>query len=168
MSVPQKASLEAVMRRDARLLILGSLPGDVSLAQKRYYAHPKNQFWRLMERVVQLPLFEMPYPKRIESLLNAHVALWDVVATGERRGSLDSAINGATLNDLPRIIADLRSLRAIAFNGRKAAKLGRPMLQQYPNLVLIDLPSSSPAFTRPISEKADDWLKLSSFLTSSS
>ena len=90
-----KAGLPPIARPDARLFVLGSLPGDASLGARQYYAHPTNQFWRLVGGALGLPLQTLPYEKRLEWLADRGVGLWDVIASAERRGSLDQAIRGA-------------------------------------------------------------------------
>jgi hypoxanthine-DNA glycosylase len=79
--------------RDARLLILGSLPGEASLAAQRYYAHPTNQFWRLLGLAIAEDLAVLDYDVRLERLAARDIALWDVVAEARRQGSLDGAIS---------------------------------------------------------------------------
>jgi hypoxanthine-DNA glycosylase len=160
---PLKSSFPPVWREDARVLILGSLPGERSLAEARYYAHPMNQFWRLIGSVLGV---EMPtdYPARLQALRAARVALWDVVAQARRLGSLDGAIREHRPNDLVLLIEHLPQLRAIGFNGGAAARIGRRTLAASAGHVLLDLPSSSPAFTRPIDQKLAAWLQLRRFL----
>src|SRR5471030_994715 len=80
-------------------LILGSFPGVASLDVAQYYAHPRNQFWRLMGAVINEPLTELPYEQRLITLLQRGIGLWDVLAACERAGSLDTAIRHATPND---------------------------------------------------------------------
>jgi hypoxanthine-DNA glycosylase len=92
------------------------------------------------------------------------VGLWDVVADALRDGSLDGAIRDHRPNDLAALVATLPALRAIGFNGGTAARLGRRMIGAPAGLALVDLPSSSPAFTRPIAEKREKWLHLREFL----
>ena len=81
---------------DARLLILGSLPGEASLAAQRYYAHPTNQFWRLLGSAIGEELAGLGYHERVQRLAAREIALWDVVAEARRQGSLDGAIRAAT------------------------------------------------------------------------
>jgi len=152
------------VRPDARLLILGSLPGAMSLAARRYYANPRNQFWRLLEQVIEAPLEPLPYEERLEAVLAARIGLWDTVATARRPGSLDADIRLEAASDLAALAATLPALRAIAFNGGTAARIGRRQLAGVDRYALIDLPSSSPAFTRPFADKAATWRELAGYL----
>ena len=102
-------------------------------------------------------LTALPYADRLEALKGAGVGLWDVIAGAERKGSLDAAIRDAEPADLRRLIDSLPHLKAIAFNGATAARLGRRALAGTAGLALIDLPSSSPAHARPLAEKAERW-----------
>ncbi|CAN5324794.1 DNA-deoxyinosine glycosylase [soil metagenome] len=148
------------------LLVLGSLPGDASLKAAQYYAHPQNAFWRLISVAIGRDLHAMAWPDRVEALRTAGVGLWDVIASAERPGSLDSAIRSPEAADLRGLIAGLPSLRAVAFNGATASKGGRKILAGVEGLTLIDLPSSSPAHaTRSLSEKAESWAILKTFLS---
>ena len=149
---------------DARLLILGSLPGERSLAAQRYYAHPTNQFWPLLGAVLGEPLAELAYDERLARLAARDVALWDVVGTAMRRGSLDGAIRGAEANSLADFVARHPRLRAVAFNGKTAAAIGRRALGQADRLTLIDLPSSSAALTIGFEAKLASWKQLTSVL----
>ena len=157
-----KRSMIPAGSKDARLLILGSLPGEASLAAQRYYAHPQNQFWRLLGRALEEPLAEIAYPRRLDRLVERGIALWDVVGTARRIGSLDGAIREATVNPLAQYVATHPRLRALAFNGKSAARLGRLALGDPGRLELIDLPSSSPAYTLLFEEKARRWDMLGS------
>ena len=145
---------------DARLLILGSLPGEASLAAQRYYAHPTNQFWRLLGAAIEEDLASLDYEQRLERLAARAIALWDVVAEAQRRGSLDGAIRAATANELIAFAATHPRLQAVAFNGRTAAAIGRRALDGRSGLTLIDLPSSSAALTKPFTDKARAWSAL--------
>ena len=159
-----KSSMAPVGASDARLLLLGSLPGDASLAAQRYYAHPTNQFWRLLGHALGEPLAELPYVRRLDRLVSRGVALWDVVDRAERRGSLDGAIRGALHNPLAEFVATHPRLAAVGFNGRTAARIGRRALGETADLALIDLPSSSAAFTLPFAAKAGQWRALAGFV----
>lgn len=158
-----KRAFPPVVDSQTRLLILGSLPGDASLKAAQYYAHPQNAFWRLIGGVIGRDLAALPYDDRLTALRNAGIGLWDVIAGAERPGSLDGAIRNAETADLHRLIANLPELRAIGFNGGTAARIGRRSLGDTA-LALIDLPSSSPAFTRAYAEKAQAWSVLAGHL----
>ncbi|MDB5432692.1 MAG: Uracil-DNA glycosylase superfamily [Caulobacter sp.] len=159
-----KSSFPAVTNADIRLLVLGSLPGEVSLARAQYYAHPQNQFWRLMQAVIGRPLVELAYPERLEALLEAGVGLWDVVRSAERVGSLDTAIRNLEANALADFTATLPALRAVAYNGAKASAVGRTLLGDGTAFAQITLPSSSPAHAVPFERKAAEWLRLRTYL----
>src|ERR671917_143424 len=100
-----KRSFPPVVDSMTRLLLLGSLPGEESLARAQYYANPRNHFWPLIGAVTGLDLVPLPYEERLRALLEARVGLWDTVGSATRRGSLDGAIRGQRANDL----ADLAS-----------------------------------------------------------
>jgi hypoxanthine-DNA glycosylase len=156
----RKRSFSPVADADTRLLILGSLPGDASLAAGRYYAHPQNGFWRLVGGVIGADLVALDYEDRLRTLLDHGVGLWDVTREAERRGSLDGAIRNAKANDLIGLIETLPSLRTVGFNGGTAARIGRKVLAGREGLDLVDLPSSSPAYTLAFAEKAAAWGRL--------
>lgn len=153
-----------VTRPDTRLLLLGSLPGAMSLQAERYYANPRNQFWRLAGAVIGRELEALPYERRLESLLDARIGLWDTVAAATREGSLDQDIRLHEASDLAGLATTLPDLRAIGFNGGKSAAIGQRQLGSRPDLALISLPSSSPAFTLPFKAKLERWLELRRFL----
>lgn len=157
-----KRSMPPAGSNDASMLILGSLPGEASLAAHRYYAHPQNQFWRLLGGALGEPLADMAYEERLARLCARGVALWDVVGSARRVGSLDGAIREASANRLSDFIATHPRLRTVAFNGKTAARLGRLAIGMPGDLKLIDLPSSSPAYTLPFADKAKRWAVLAS------
>lgn len=163
MDLGVKHGLPPVAREDARLFILGSLPGDASLAARRYYAHPRNAFWRLLGGVIGEDLEALDYHQRLEQLADERIGLWDVVAHAQRKGSLDQAIRGAGHNPLADYLAGFAELEAVAFNGAAAAAIGRRLIGTLEHLTLIDLPSSSPANTQPYAEKAAKWGRLARF-----
>lgn len=153
-------SMPPVGADDAVLLLLGSLPGEASLAAQRYYAHPQNQFWRLLGAALGEPLAELDYDARLARLARRGIALWDVIAEAQREGSLDGAIRAARANPLADFAFRHPRLRSVAFNGQTGARIGRAALGLVPGLTLIDLPSSSPAYTLPFAEKAARWAAL--------
>ena len=163
----RKAAFAPVVSASTRLLILGSLPGEMSLAAARYYANPHNRFWQLVGEVLARPdLPQLGYDDRLSVLLASGIGLWDAVASAERPGSLDSAIRYAEPAALVELVVSLPQLRAVAFNGRTSAKIARAQLADV-TLTLIDLPSSSPAHaTMSFDQKCQVWLGLRQFLAS--
>src|SRR6185312_9440145 len=103
LSSPSLACLAPVIDRQTRILILGSFPGAASLAAQQYYAHPRNQFWKLVGALVGEDLYSLPYDERLPRLLVHRFGLWDVLAACEREGSLDSAIRKPAANDFERL-----------------------------------------------------------------
>jgi hypoxanthine-DNA glycosylase len=162
-----KIGLPPIARSDARLFILGSLPGDASLAARRYYAHPTNQFWRLLGGAIGEELQTLNYDMRLQRLAERRIALWDVIASASRTGSLDQAIRLAQHNLVGQFLTGLPRLRAVAFNGAAAAAIGRRAIGEPPaGVTLIDLPSSSAANTWPLEEKSARWSSLAQFVPS--
>jgi hypoxanthine-DNA glycosylase len=159
-----KFGLPPIGRADAQLFILGSLPGDASLAARRYYAHPTNQFWRLLGSAIGEDLQHLSYEVRLERLAERRIGLWDVIASASRRGSLDQSIRLADHNRVEQLIDEFPNLRAVAFNGQAASIAGRRQLGISHPVALIDLPSSSAANTAPLAEKARLWANLAKYI----
>ncbi len=156
-----KICFEPVADKDTRVLVLGTLPGAISLARGRYYANPTNQFWRLIGPVIGVDLTALDYEDRLAALLSGRVGLWDVVASASRRGSLDSAIRAYDANALSALAERLPKLRAFAFNGAKAYQIGRRQMRGAPAPTLIPLPSSSAAYcAMSLETKQSRWLTL--------
>lgn len=163
----RKRAFDPVVDANTRLLILGSLPGEASLAAGQYYAHPRNAFWRLMGGLLGAPdLHERPYETRLAALHARGIGLWDTVAEAERIGSLDTAIRLPVHADLKGLVAALPDLRAVAFNGGKAAATGARILgPDEGRIARIALPSSSPAMARSLAWKAEAWSVLTPYLS---
>lgn len=160
-----KHALAPVVACDARVLVLGSLPGERSLAAARYYAHPQNQFWRLMSSVLDEDLVALGYDARIARLLARRVALWDVVARARRKGSTDAALRDISVNDVAALLATLPDLRAIGFNGGASFTHGmRQIRTQAEQYAVHCLPSSSPMHTIGFKAKRSAWQALASYL----
>lgn len=140
---PLLQGLPPVVSPQTRLLLLGSFPGVASLQAQQYYAHPRNQFWPLLSALLGQDFRAMDYATRLAALRQRGLGLWDVYASCERLGSLDSAIRQAQFNDLPGLLARLPQLRGIAHNGGESAR-GRRFTASV-GLPVFVLPSSSPA-----------------------
>jgi hypoxanthine-DNA glycosylase len=163
---PRKAAFGLVADANTRLLVLGSLPGVQSLERQQYYAHPGNGFWTLMGLVTDTDLRTLPYAERLETLRAHRIGLWDVIADATRAGSLDSAIRDPRLRDLATVAATLPALKAIAFNGGTAAKLGlRQLGAEAARYEIVTLLSSSGACAVKAEVKRTDWLRLRAALT---
>jgi TDG/mug DNA glycosylase family protein len=136
--------------RRARVLILGSMPSAASLAAGEYYAFRHNQFWRIAGEIAGIA-HDAPYARRLAALRRHRIALWDVVASCVRPGSLDSAILAHTIrvNDFAGFLAAHPAIRRICFNGRMAESAWRrhvaPTLAESRALEYRPLPSTSPA-----------------------
>ncbi|WP_075793377.1 DNA-deoxyinosine glycosylase [Massilia putida] len=139
----QLTGLAPVIAPDTRILILGSFPGAASLAAQQYYAHPRNQFWKLVGALIGEDLYSLPYADRLPRLLAHRFGLWDVLAACEREGSLDSAIRNPAANDFERLHRLCPELETVGFNGQTSGKFAPQFAQQGYRTVV--LPSSSPA-----------------------
>ncbi len=159
-----KFGLPPIADKDARLFILGSLPGDASLSASRYYAHPTNQFWRLLGSSIGDELQLLSYEERLTRLKERRIGLWDVIGSATRPGSLDQAIREAQHNRIDHLLHDFPRLRAIAFNGSAAATAGRRLIAEQVAITLVDLPSSSAANTKSFAEKALAWSVIGQFV----
>ena len=140
-----------------KILILGSMPGSKSLAQFEYYAHPQNLFWRIIENAFSCP-FESPYEQRVACLKSHKVAVWDVLASCHRKGSLDRAIEHAVVNPLEEFIAENPSVEKILFNGQTAFKQFDKKFPNWTGPLYEILPSTSPANASiPREQKMAQW-----------
>jgi TDG/mug DNA glycosylase family protein len=140
-------SFAPVSNVDARVLILGSMPGKKSLEQNQYYAHPSNAFWKIMGELVGAKP-DMPYEERLGLLKASGIALWDVLASCERQSSLDSHIREESANDFASFFVRHPHITRVFFNGSKAEQSFRKFVQDkqvLPPLHFYRLPSTSPA-----------------------
>lgn len=154
-------SFAPIARRDAKVLILGSVPGVRSLEAVEYYAHPRNAFWEIMDALCGAAR-GLPYAQRLERLQDAGIAVWDVLHSAERQGSLDSAIQHAIPNDLKGLLEACPSIELIALNGSYASatfkRYMRTTLEPRADLRVVTLPSTSPANARVnVAEKLEMW-----------
>lgn len=150
--------LPPVIDRGIETLILGSFPGQASLAAAEYYAHRHNQFWRLMSDVLSVDLTTLSYRQRLRVLLANRVGVWDIIGCCERVGSLDSNIRNAEHNDFSLLKRQAPRLKRVCFNGKTAAKLAPKLAREgYETIVL---PSSSPALTLSFDGKREAWQRI--------
>ena len=158
----RKRGLPPVLGRDTRVLILGSFPGEASLAAKQYYAHPRNHFWPLVGALTGAPLATLPYRERLAALRAHRIGLWDIYVACSRRGSLDGAIRDAERGEVARVQRVAPGVRLVCFNGQTAAR-AIPVWRDA-GYATLALPSSSPAYTRPFAEKLARWREIRDFL----
>lgn len=151
--LPQRG-LPPVLGTRLRVLVLGTFPGERSLEEGQYYAHPRNRMWPALAPVIGVPA-GAPYRTRLLRLRQAGLGLWDVLAACERRGSLDQNIRAVTAvpNDLRSVVAAHPGLRAVCLNGGSAARLFDRFqlpraLWTATGLRIVTLPSTSPAHAR--------------------
>ena len=156
------ASFDPVEGESARVLILGSIPGVKSLAAGQYYAHPHNSFWKIMAAIFGIP-FTATYEERIYALKGAGIALWDVLHSCVRKGSLDANIEGksAKANDFQAFLREHQGIEVVCFNGAAAERCYKahvlPTLKDC-RAKYVRLPSSSPAHASlSFDEKVAAW-----------
>lgn len=134
-----------IYQADCQLLIIGSLPGEMSFAQSQFYAHPSNDFWRLIGSLLRRELGDLDYAARLEILMQARIGLWDSIRTTSRRRSDDNLARPAEISNVAQIADQLEELQCIAFNGKTAAAYGRRGLPDDWLRKSRTLPSSSDA-----------------------
>ncbi len=143
------ASFKPIESESARILILGSMPGVISLAAGQYYAHPRNSFWKIMSTILDIP-FAAAYEERLDALKKANIALWDVLHSCVREGSLDANIDADSVkaNNFSAFLRKHPGVEIVAFNGATAEKCYQryviPTLKDC-RVKYVRLPSTSPA-----------------------
>lgn len=137
------AGFAPVLDRNTRIVILGSFPGAASLTAQQYYAHPRNQFWRLLSSVLAEDLVALPYSYRLQRILAHRIGLWDVLAACAREGSLDTAIRHAQANNFAVLKEQCPGLSRVCFNGKASGRFEREFAAA--GFETLVLPSSSPA-----------------------
>lgn len=154
-------SFPYVAHKDARILILGSMPGKASLNAQQYYAHPHNAFWSILSHILDIPP-NTAYDRRLAAMTARGIALWDVLKSCHRKGSLDTAIKNECPNDFPAFFAAHPQITDILFNGKKAeSAFRRHVLKSLDrNIALHTLPSTSPANAQMnAARKCEIWTK---------
>lgn len=156
MTEPMREGLPPVVGDDARVLLLGSFPSERSLVTGEYYANRRNQFWPLMAELFAFDV-DLPYPERIDAVTGHGVALWDVVHSCRRVGSMDAKIDKASVvvNDVGALLADHQGIRQIFVNGLTALELFEARVQT--ELPTSRLPSSSGALPMSFVDKLARW-----------
>lgn len=152
----QLAGLPPIISPRCRVVVLGSFPGVASLDAGHYYAHPHNLFWPIMADALGLPLTSLPFEQRYAALNGAGVGLWDVIASCQRTGSLDSNIRHSIPSQLEQISSLAPGVATLLLNGKKASQGARRV--HWGKMTLVDLPSTSPANASvPRTKKLRQW-----------
>ena len=157
------SSFPPIIDRDSKILILGSIPGIKSLEKQQYYAHPQNKFWKIIFELFNEEFTEN-YAERIAVLKKNHVALWDVIDSCERRGSLDSEIKNEEANQIDKLLEEYPNIQAIFCNGGKSHKNLQKILGKNFKIPIYLLPSTSPLHTISFERKFEDWKKILEYI----
>ena len=163
----QEYGFPPIIGKNPQILILGSMPGIKSLEEQQYYAHPRNAFWPIMSALFAIDL-NLNYQQRCEGLSRQGVAVWDVLKSCQRQGSLDSAIEKDTIeiNDFNQLLTDHTSIKHIYFNGGAAEQLFKryvlkTLSNSQLNITMMKLPSTSPAHaSKTFEQKYNEWVKI--------
>jgi len=157
------SSFSPIIDKDSKILILGSIPGIKSLEKQQYYGHPQNKFWKIIFELFREEFTE-DYDQRIAVLKKNHVALWDVIDSCERKGSLDSEIKNEEANQIPELLEQYPNIQAIFCNGGKSYKNLQKILGKNFRIPIYLLPSTSPLHTISFEKKLEDWKKILEYL----
>ena len=163
-AAPIKRSFPPIVDNRARVLVLGTLPGEESLRRIEYYAHPRNLFWPIVFAMFgESPAFN--YVDRLAFVASHGIALWDVCEVGEREASADASIRGERPNRIAHLLDGHPLIRAVAFNGSGARRLYDRHFPRRADLAYVALPSTSPAHARiGFAEKLERWKALREIL----
>ena len=154
------SSFPPIADKNSKILILGSIPGAKSLEMKQYYAHPQNKFWKIIFEILEEE-FTTDYAARISMLKKHNIALWDVIDSCERKGSLDADIRNEEANQISKLLEEYPNIQAIFCNGQKSFKNLQKLLGKDFRVPVIALPSTSPAHASlKYEEKVLSWRKI--------
>lgn len=149
------SSFPPIISKDSKILILGSVPGIKSLEMQEYYAHPQNKFWKILFELFQEE-FTTNYSEKLNFLKKNHIAVWDVIDSCERKGSLDTEIRNENHHNILKLLEDFPTIKVIFCNGQKSFKTLGKILPQDLKIPIFVLPSTSPAYTIPYEKKLED------------
>jgi len=157
------SSFPPIVDDQSEILILGSIPGVKSLEKQQYYGHPQNKFWPIIFHLFNEE-FTDDYNQRIKILKKHHIAVWDVIDSCERKGSLDSEIKNEEANQIAELLDEHLNIKAIFCNGGKSYKNLQKLLGKNYRLPIFQLPSTSPLHTVSFDVKLEDWKRILEFL----
>lgn len=157
------SSFPPIVDKSSKILILGSVPGVKSLQMQQYYAHPQNNFWKLMFHLVDTE-FSSDYHTRLQLLKKHRIALWDVIESCERKGSKDTDIKSEIDNDIQELINSYPNITIIFCNGQKSYKNLLKVVGKNFIIPIVVLPSTSPLHTIKFEEKLEQWKIIKDYL----
>ncbi|WP_294198958.1 DNA-deoxyinosine glycosylase [uncultured Chryseobacterium sp.] len=157
------SSFAPVIDNDSKILILGSIPGVKSLEKQQYYGHPQNKFWKIIFELLN-ENFAEDYAERIQVLKKHHIALWDVIDSCERKGSLDSEIRNEEANRIDELLESHSNIKAVFCNGGKSYKNLQKILGKNYKIPVFLLPSTSPLHTVSFEKKLEAWKEIKIYL----
>ena len=158
-----KIALAPIATKNSRVLILGTMPGEQSILQQQYYANKGNHFWRILFQVFNQE-FSTDYEIRKQLILKNNLALWDVLYSCEREGSLDSKIKNEIPNDFSEFLQNHPKISTIVFSSKAAAAYFKKYVSPLPHLQYFTLPSPSGANARlTLAQKIEIWKELHSY-----
>jgi len=149
-------SFPPIIDNSSKILILGSIPGVKSLEKQQYYAHPQNKFWKIIFELFN-EKFTEDYAERMNVLKKHHIALWDVIDSCERKGSLDSEIRNEEANQIEELLEKYPNIQAIFCNGGKSYKNLQKVLGKNFRIPIELMPSTSPLHTVSFKKKLEEW-----------
>lgn len=153
-----------IIDNSTRLLILGSIPSEESLRKQQYYGNPRNQFWMIVSSLLQVSNINESYEQRVLSLKDKGIGLWDVILTCRRQGSLDTSIKEERANNFDLLYEQFPNIRCVCFNGLKAFDIYRKMVGFKREIIFLRLESTSPANTKKLEEKLQNWSIIRSYI----
>ncbi|OZU87831.1 DNA-deoxyinosine glycosylase [Virgibacillus indicus] len=161
-------SFPPVLPENPKVLILGSMPGGISLEKRQYYGNPRNHFWGILFEIFQEKPVEH-YEEKIHFIKRHHLALWDTIGACYREGSLDANIVGAEPNDIEGLLRKYPTIQLIACNGTKSYQTFMKTIEKkrLGNLDVIKMPSTSPIpgrYTKSFAGKVDAWKRILDYL----
>ena len=150
-------SFRPYINSQTKILILGTMPGIVSLEKQEYYAHKRNHFWRIMHSLLDsLPIAEI-FEEKIQLLQANKIGLWDVLENCERKGSLDIHIKNQKVNDFETLFMEFPAINTVIFNGKESHKYFLKKFGQIKGITYYVMPSTSPANTMTFENKLKLW-----------
>ncbi|SMP21298.1 DNA-deoxyinosine glycosylase [Chryseobacterium profundimaris] len=152
-------SFPPIIDDHSEIIILGSIPGVRSLQKQQYYGHPQNKFWKIIFELLNEEFTE-DYDQRIQILKKHHIALWDVIDSCERKGSLDSEIKNEEANQIEELLENYPNIQAIFCNGGKSYKNLQKILGKNYKIPVFLLPSTSPLHTVSFEKKLEEWKRI--------